>query len=114
MRSFSPDMLFLSRVALVSYFAMRSFNRIIKITFLINFDWMNSLSEYLVTSAAILTTAFSVLGKIFISFVSHPHVEIACQELAKLSISAEKNTICGTLDRMTARPTFIISQERKN
>ena len=41
---------------------MRSINRIIKITFLINFDWMTSLSECLVTSAAILTTFLSVLG----------------------------------------------------
>ena len=64
--SFSADLLlidrYMSRVAFVSYFAMRSVNRIIKITFLINFDWMNSLSECLVTSAALLTTLLSVLG----------------------------------------------------
>ena len=47
----------------MSYFAMRSVNRIIKITFLINFDWMNSLSECLVTSAAIITTVLSALGR---------------------------------------------------
>ena len=51
------------RVAFVSYFAMRSVNRIIKIIFLINFDWMNSLSECLLTSASILTTLASVLGR---------------------------------------------------
>lgn len=53
----------LSRVAFVSYFALRSVNRIIKIIFLINFAWMDSLSEILVTMAAIITTLFSVLGK---------------------------------------------------
>ena len=60
---FSPDLLSVYRVILVSYFAMRSVNRIIKITFLINFDWMSSLSECLVTSAAIITTLLSVLGR---------------------------------------------------
>ena len=53
---------YLSSVAFVAYFTMRSVNRVIKITFLINFDWMTSLSECLVTSAAILTTLLSVLG----------------------------------------------------
>ena len=53
----------LSRVAFVSYFAMRSVNRIIKITFLINFDWMTSLSEGLVISGAIITTVFSIIGR---------------------------------------------------
>ena len=51
------------RVAFVSYFAMRSVNRIIKITFLINFDWINSLSECLLTSASLLATLLSVLGR---------------------------------------------------
>ena len=60
---FSPDLLSVYRVILVSYFAMRSVNRIIKITFLVNFDWMSSLSEGLVISAAIITTVLSILGR---------------------------------------------------
>ena len=54
--------IFISRIILVSYFAMRSVNRIIKITFLINFDWMASISEGLVISGAIITTVLSILG----------------------------------------------------
>ena len=101
----------LSRVAFVSYFAMRSVNRMIKITFLLNFDWMHSLSDFLVNSAAILTTFMSVLGKSpFLSWI----LMQMCQAPAVRSISTEKNTICGTLDRMIARLTFIISLERKN
>ena len=75
---FSPDLLSVYRVILVSYFAMRSVNRIIKITFLVNFDWMSSLSEGLVISAAIITTVLSILGRtdIFI-----PSVVICQQEL---------------------------------
>ena len=51
------------RVSFVSYFAMRSVNRVIKIAFLINFDWINSLSECWVTSASLITTIISVLGR---------------------------------------------------
>ena len=48
---------------------MRSVNRIIKIMFLVNFDWMNSLSESLVSTAAILTTVLSVSGTCLAEFL---------------------------------------------
>ena len=50
-------------IAFVCYFAMRSFNRLVKITFLLHFDWMNSLAEHWVSSAALLLTGLSVTGK---------------------------------------------------
>ena len=108
--SFSPDLLYLSRVAFMSYFAMRSVNRIIKIIFLINFDWMNSLSERLVTSAAIITTILSILGKNDTFIAS---LVICSQEVVERNISTEKSTISGTLGSAINRLTFIISLERK-
>ena len=59
----------MTRVAFVCYFAMRSVNRIIKITFLLNFDWMNSLSESVVSTAAVLTTLLSVSGSCVAEFL---------------------------------------------
>ena len=95
----------------MSYFAMRSVNRIIKIIFLINFDWMNSLSERLVTSAAIITTILSILGKNDTFIAS---LVICSQEVVERNISTEKSTISGTLGEVTNRLTFTISLERKN
>ena len=37
----------------VSYISMRSINRVMKITFLINFEWINSLSETRVMTGAL-------------------------------------------------------------
>ena len=107
---FSPDLLSVYRVILVSYFAMRSVNRIIKITFLVNFDWMSSLSEGLVISGAIITTFLSILGRtdIFI-----PSVVICQQLLVFQNISTEKSIISGTLGEVSNRHIFIISLERK-
>ena len=48
---------------------MRSVNRIIKIMFLVNFDWINSLSESLVSTAAILTMVLSVTGTCLAEFL---------------------------------------------
>ena len=106
----SHDLLSL-RVILVSYFAMRSINRIIKIAFFINFDWVNSLSEGLVTSAAIIMTLLSILGR-NATFI--PTLVICQQELVEQNISTEKNIISGTLVSVINRRTFIISLERKN
>ena len=51
----------------------------IKITFLLNFDWMHSLSDFLVNSAAILTTLMSVLGKSQFPFMNpNANVPGAC------------------------------------
>ncbi len=74
---------------------MRSINRIIKIAFFINFDWVNSLSEGLVTSAAIITTLISILGR---NATFSPSLVICQQELVEQNISTEKNIISGTLD----------------